>query len=113
MSPSPMRPTSSLSTRSDGLIPKYMWPRGGTVSFDQLDEHSTDCYCLGSQHAERRSPSVTADSFDLREHSYEDRHRASSDSLDPGNLSIGHSGVCLSGLDRSDRYHSSDEVCSL
>lgn len=28
MSPSPLRPGSSLSTRNDGVIPKYMWPRG-------------------------------------------------------------------------------------
>ncbi|KAJ3566528.1 hypothetical protein NP233_g6949 [Leucocoprinus birnbaumii] len=57
---------------------------------------------LGAQHAERRSPSVGVESFSLRERSYEDRHRASSDSLDPANLSIGHSeGPPSSAMDNS------------
>ncbi|KAF5351942.1 hypothetical protein D9756_007598 [Leucocoprinus leucothites] len=87
---SPVQSTSAEPTRGDGLIPKYMWPRG-------------------SQYIERGSPSVGAESFSLRERSFEDRHRASSDSLDPANLSIGHSEVSLNGLNRSEIYHSGDE----
>lgn len=65
---------------------------------------------VGSQSIERRSPSVGAEIVDSRERSLEDHHRTSGDSLDPSNLSIGHSEVSLSGLSRSEIYQSSDEV---
>ncbi|KXN91002.1 Bud site selection protein BUD4 [Leucoagaricus sp. SymC.cos] len=56
ISPSPVRSTSTPPTRSEGLIPKYKWPRG-------------------AQHGERRSPSVGADPFEIheRKHSRQDQ----------------------------------------
>jgi len=65
---------------------------------------------VGSQPIERRSPSVGAETFGSHERSFEDHHRTSGESLDPANLSIGHSEVSLTGLSRSEIYQSSDEV---
>jgi hypothetical protein len=109
MSSSPTKAASTPPTRSDGWIPKYKWPRGEQLP-GSIGSSSAYC-CAGSQHMERRSPSVGADPFEPRERSFEEHPKASNDSMDPSNLSIGHSEVSLSGLDHSETYHSSDEVC--
>ncbi|KAF9452728.1 hypothetical protein P691DRAFT_721123 [Macrolepiota fuliginosa MF-IS2] len=91
-SPSPIKVTSTFTTRGEGLIPKFKWPRG-------------------PQQTGRGSPSIGTDTFGQHhEPSYEEYNKSHNDSMDPGNLSIGNSEVSLSGLDRSETYHSDDDV---
>lgn len=88
-SPSPKKPSTATVSRTEGLIPKFKWPRG-------------------AQALERRSPPTDSDRLGERHASFEE-HK-SNDSMDPANLSIGNSEVSLTGLDRSEIYHSADQI---